>query len=279
MSLETIFAVLIGLVGVGFVVLWIFRGAFKKPLVLELAKNDPFPLLSTFLVGLTSAVAVGTLVDTAQPVVTGAVLGAVFGAIGLVAKATNDSVISRFGRAALVLIISGAAFWPAIQSFLTPACTTEPNSWFRPIVLVIVLVSIAAGLVFLFFGTVFSLSGSPLRSILAVAEGTLAFFSAFKIAAFFISPFGLALVDLPIAGSIVALLGILVLVIACVIAPTWVLRAGGILILFSNLAVFAVVPACGAPDSGEFFVIVGYCAVFGLLGFVLGALFRPKSRA
>ena len=237
----------------------------------SLSGKDPFPRATTYFLGLTASIAFTGLIDTSTPaVVGGALLGAAFGVIALLIRGTGDSVISRLFRALVVLPIAILAFGPALGAFVYPSCAGETLPWVRPVLIVVVTIAVVLGLVLAFFR---SFAGNPLRPILAVMEGTLTFFSAFKIAAFLLTPFGLAFLDLGVAGWIVTLAGLGVLIFACFVRPLWVLRVGGVAIVISNLAVFTFVQSpCGAPNPDEFFVIVGYSAVYLIVGGFGGAI-------
>jgi hypothetical protein len=269
-----ILVIVVGIAVVGFMVAnTFFNFGPKRP---DGSLEKSFPQATTFLVGLTATVAASKL-DSGAPLVVGVVLGVVFAAIGFIAKATGDSLISLFGRALIVLPIAVISFWPAFTDSLAPECTDQPLGWFQPIVVFVVAAAIAVGLLGLFFGTL-SRSLNPIRSIFAVAEGLLAFFAAFKIAGFFLSPFGLSLLDVGVGGTVVAVLGIVVLVLACAISPTWVTRVGGLLIIGTNFAVFATAQqACGAPGPGEFMVILGYCVAHLVLAFALAGFVKRKA--
>lgn len=274
-TLQSISGALAALCGLAILVVIVLRFVFNIgpsalfPKPSGLAGNDPFPRVSTYFVGLTASVAFTELLSTVTPpIVDGAILGAAFGVIALIIRGTGDSILSRFIRAALTLPIGIAAFGPAIGAFFYPSCADEGPAWVRPVVLVVVGLAVGAGLV---MGFIRSFVGNPLRPIAAGAEGTLTFFSAFKIAAFLLTPFGLSVLGLGMAGWVVSLVGLVVLIFACFLKPTWVLRAGGVAILLSNFAVYAVLTsACGAPDPGQFFVVLGYSVVFFLVAGLAG---------
>lgn len=232
--------------------------------------TPPISRRGTFLSGLLAAAALGVAVQGVangwgSGLISGACVGVLFAVVTLLPGdwkyTTVDGLALVFGVTGLIVTV-GAYFQPQLSC--TPADVGQ-----RALGFVAVAVALVVGGALSWWKGIFSLS--------KLGATLLAVFGALEIVEFLSSPLGVSLVDLGVAGWVVALVAALALGFAASIWPNLVIGLGSAMVAVGSVigAVSGSANKLCMPGPD----ILGLAPLIGFAGLYFGALLALRALA